>query len=92
MEFEWDPAKNRSNFSKHGFHFEDAELVFAGLSFTFEDRRLDYGETRLITIGLLEGRAVVITHSMRGEATRIISMRKANRREQKIYQERLGKN
>jgi uncharacterized protein len=92
MEYEWDAAKNRSHFSKHGFDFEDAELVFAGLSFTFEDRRFDYGETRLITIGLLAGRAVVITHSMRGEATRIISMRKANRREQKTHQERLGKN
>lgn len=92
MEFEWDPAKNRSNFAKHGFDFEDAELVFAGLSITFEDRRFDYGETRLVTIGRLEGREVVVTHSMRGKSTRIISMRKANRREQKIYQERLGKN
>jgi uncharacterized DUF497 family protein len=92
MEFEWDPAKNRSNFAKHGFDFEDARLVFEGFCFTFEDRRFQYGETRLITIGLLEGRAVVIAHSMRSESTRIISMRKANRREQKIYQERFGKN
>jgi uncharacterized DUF497 family protein len=72
MEFEWDPAKNRSNFAKHNFDFEDAELVFAGPCVTFEDRRFDYGEER------------------RGESTRIISMRKANRREQKIHQERLG--
>ncbi len=92
MEFEWDPPKNRSNFAKHNFDFEDAELVFAGPCFTFVDRRLDYGEERLITIGLLAGRAVVIAHSRRGNATRIISMRKANRRERKVYQERLGKN
>jgi uncharacterized protein len=91
MEFEWDPAKNRSNFAKHGLDFEDAREVFAGFSVTFVDRRFDYGETRLITIGRLDGREVVITHSMRGESMRIISMRKANRREQKIYQERLGK-
>jgi hypothetical protein len=92
MEFEWDPAKNRSNLAKHNFDFEDDELVFAGLCVTFEDRRFDYGEERLITSGLLEGRAVVVTHVRRGESTRIISMRKANRREQKTYQERLGKN
>jgi uncharacterized DUF497 family protein len=47
-------------------------------------------EERLITLGLLAGRVVIIAHAQRGEATRIISMRKANRREQKIYQERLG--
>jgi uncharacterized DUF497 family protein len=92
MEYEWDPAKNRSNFAKHGFDFDDAELVFDGLCSTFEDRRFDYGETRFITVGLLAGELVVIAHSVRGESTRIISMRKATQREQKTYQKRLGKN
>jgi hypothetical protein len=53
--------------------------------------RFVYGEERLITLGLLAGHLVVIAHSLRDEGTRIISMRKGNRREQKIYQERLGK-
>jgi uncharacterized DUF497 family protein len=57
---------------------------------TFEDDRFDYGEERLITLGLLAGRLVVIAHSPRDEGTRIISMRKGNRREQEIYQKRLG--
>ena len=57
---------------------------------TFVDDRFDYGEERLITLGVLAGRVVVIAHAPRGERTRIISMRKANRREQKIYQKRLG--
>jgi len=92
MEFEWDPAKNGTNLPKHNFDFEDAELVFGGPCFTFADRRFDYGEERLIRIGLLAGRAVVIAHARRGDRTRIISMRKANRRERKVYQERLGKN
>ena len=87
---EWDDAKNRSNFAKHGLDFADAELVFAGPCVTFLDDRFDYGEERLITLGLLARRLVTIAHAPRGEATRIISMRKANRREQKIYQERLG--
>jgi uncharacterized protein len=90
--YEWDRAKNRSNFAKHGLDFEDAEQVFTGPCVTFEDDRFDYGEERLITLGLLAGRVVIIAHAPHGEVTRIISMRKANRREQKIYQERLGQN
>ncbi|MFY9906409.1 MAG: BrnT family toxin [Terriglobales bacterium] len=90
MKYEWDEAKNRTNLAKHGLSFEDAEQVFAGPCVTFEDDRFVYGEERLITLGLLGGRLVVIAHSPRDEATRIISMRKGNRREKKIYQERLG--
>jgi uncharacterized protein len=87
---EWDEAKNRSNFIKHGLDFEDAEKVFAGPCLTFRDDRFEYGEERLITLGLLAGRVVVIAHAPRDDDTRIISMRKANRREQKIYEKRLG--
>jgi uncharacterized DUF497 family protein len=90
LAYEWDDAKNRSNFAKHGLDFADAELVFAGPCVTFVDNRFEYGEERFITLGLLAGRLVAIAHAPRGEATRIISMRKANRREQKIYQKRLG--
>jgi uncharacterized DUF497 family protein len=90
MRFEWDAAKNRSNFAKHGLDFADAELVFAGPCVTFIDDRFDYGKERFVTLGLLAGRLVVIAHAPRGAATRIISIRKANRREQKIYQKRLG--
>ena len=90
MRYEWDEAKNRKNLAKHGFTYEDAALVFDGPCVTFEDDRLDYGEERFITLGLLAGRLVVITHSPRDEGTRIISMWKGNRREQKAYQERLG--
>jgi len=93
MNYEWDEAKSSSNFAKHGLDFADAEQVLAGPCVTFVDSRFDYGEVRLITLGLLAGRVVVIAHASRGEdTTRIISMRKANQREQKIYQKRLGKN
>jgi uncharacterized protein len=90
MKYEWDEAKNRKNIAKHGLSFEDADQVFSGPCVTFEDDRFAYGEERLITLGLLAGRLVVIAHSPRDEGTRIISMRKGNRREQKIYQKRLG--
>ena len=91
MIYEWDVAKNRSNFAKHGLDFADAEQVLTSPCVTFVDSRFDYGERRLITLGLLAGRVVVVAHAPRGhDTTRIISMRKANRREQKIYQKRLG--
>jgi uncharacterized protein len=92
LRYEWDKKKARRNWVKHGFSFEDARFVFDGPTLTLEDDRFDYGERRLITLGLLVGRVVIIAHTARGDdATRIISMRKANRREQEIYQERLGK-
>ena len=91
MRYEWDEAKNRSNRAKHGLDFADAEQVFAGRCVTFVDDRFDYGERRLVSLGMLAGRVVVMAHSPRGhDATRIISMRKGNRREQKIYQKRLN--
>jgi uncharacterized DUF497 family protein len=89
MNYEWDEVKNRKNLAKHGLSFEDAEQVFSGPCVTFEDDRFTYGEQRLITLGLLAGRLVVIAHAPRDEATRIISMRRGNRREQEIYKKRL---
>jgi uncharacterized DUF497 family protein len=62
-----------------------ATEIFGGATLTVEDDREDYGETRLITIGFLEGRMVVMIWTQRGSARRIISLRKANEREQKAY-------
>jgi uncharacterized protein len=91
VRYEWDEAKNRSNRAKHGLDFADAERVFSGRCVSFIDARFDYGEKRLVTLGMLAGRVVVMAHAPRGhEVTRIISMRKANGREQKIYQKRLS--
>ena len=91
MRYEWDEDKRKQNRLKHGLDFADAEQVFAGRCISFVDDRFDYGEKRLVTLGVLAGRVVVMAHAPRGhEVTRIISMRKANRREQKIYQKRLG--
>lgn len=87
--YEWDKKKSKKNLSERGLDFADAETVFSGPCLTFEDTRFDYGEPRFITFGLLERRLVVIAHTPRGDKTRIISMRKANDREKKTYQERL---
>ena len=90
MPVEWDEEKCRANLEKHGLSFDDAWQVLAGDTITIPDERYDYGEDRLITLGRLAGRVVVVVHVARGEHTRIISMRKANAREQEIYQKRLS--
>ena len=59
--------------------------VFAGATLTVEDNRKDYGEPRYITIGFLANRMVILAWTQRGKARRIISMRKANEREQAVY-------
>ena len=89
MQTEWDEERCRANLEKHGLSFEDAWQVFDGDTITISDERYDYGEDRLITLGRLEGRVVVVVHVARMGKTRIISMRKANAREQEIYQKRL---
>ena len=85
MKFEWDEAKRKSNIKKHGFDFVDAEKVFDGATFTINDDRFDYGKNRYITLGMLEGIVIVITHLEEDELIRIISIRKATKNEQKIY-------
>jgi len=85
MKFEWDEAKQQSNLRKHRLDFADAETVFAGATFTFEDDRFEYGEDRYITLGLLRGIVVVIAHTEREEVIRVISMRKATKNEQRVY-------
>ncbi len=81
----FDTAKRDANLAKHRIHFRDALHVFAGGTFDFEDVRQDYPEPRIISIGYLAGRMVMIVWTERGMTRRIISMRKCNDREQKIY-------
>lgn len=89
LKFTWDAQKSELNLEKHGLDFADAELVFEQPTVTFEDDRFDYGEMRLVTLGVLEKREVVIVHTPRENKIRIISMRKANEKEKKIYKKRL---
>jgi uncharacterized DUF497 family protein len=65
--------------------FADAERVFAGPIFTFEDDREDYGEQRWVTLGLLGVKVVVIVHTETAEEIRVISMREADNNEQLLF-------
>lgn len=85
MRVEFDQAKRAVTLAERGLDFADAINVFEGRSITFEDERRAYGESRFITIGELGERMVVIVWTPRGHARRIISMRRANDREQALY-------
>ena len=90
MQIIFDVAKRDKTLIERGLDFADAKHVFAGVHLTAEDMRQAYGETRFITVGLLAKRMVVLVWTPRGAARRIISMRKANEREQNLYRHRLG--
>ena len=81
MRISYDPAKRQKTLDERGLDFEDAPIVFEGDTFEVEDTRRDYGETRMICFGYLEGRLVVIGYTPRGSVRHIFSMRKANGRE-----------
>jgi uncharacterized DUF497 family protein len=83
--FEWDESKRCSNLRKHGLDFADCGAVFMRPVTTMVDDRYDYGERRFVTLGLLGARVVNIVHAVSGECVRVISFRRATKREQARY-------
>ena len=87
MRFEWDDAKSDACFADRGFDFAYVAHAFldedriVGL-----DRRWDYGENRYRLLGAVDDRVFVVVYTMRGSNIRIISARKANRREVREYE------
>lgn len=90
MRIEFDDTKRRLTLMHRGLDMADAEVVFEGPTLTIADDRRDYGEARFITIGYLDTRMVVMVWTPRGDVRRIISLRKANAREQARNKDRLG--
>ena len=89
MRFTWDEAKRKRKLGDHGLDFVDAERVFNGPTFTYEDDRFRYEEQRFLTLGLFKGIAVSIVHTETKDRIHIISFRKATRRETAILFENL---
>lgn len=86
-DFEWNEDKNRKNIANHGISFEMAKRIFEGPVFTREDDILDYGEIREISIGMIDGMAVlVVVYIDRNERTRLISAHPATSQERKRYE------
>ena len=85
MELTWSETKRASNIVAHGLDFADAQSVFEGMTYTFEDDRFSYSEQRFVTLGLLAGIPVSVVHTENDHEIRIISFRKATKRESQIY-------
>jgi uncharacterized protein len=81
MAITFDPAKRDETLAKRRLDFEDAEIVFAGVTLDVEDTRKNYGKIRMICFGFLGDRMVVVGYVERGSDRHIFSMRKANDRE-----------
>jgi len=90
MQIEFDSDKCDKTLAERGLDFARAAEVFASALVDVPDTRFEYGEKRFNTVGSLDGRMVVMAWTPRGEVRRIISMRKANEREQWRYTQHLG--
>ena len=87
MRITFDPAKNEKNIAERGLSFAlAAELEWEG-ALTIEDTRHDYGETRLRVLALLNGRLHAVVVTPRQDELRIISFRKANHKEERLYEQ-----
>ena len=90
MKYQWDPEKARANVKKHRVEFADAVGVFEDpRAITLEDPDSE-GEQRFVSIGMdFLGRIIVVVYTYRGEALRLISARKATKKEVSFYEKRI---
>ena len=85
--FEWDEAKRAANLDAHGVDFRDALRFDWDSAQLTNDTRREYGEARIIAVGRIGPRVHVLVFTPRAERIRIISLRKANDRETRRYEE-----
>jgi hypothetical protein len=85
VEIEFDSAKDARNLRERGLSFALALILFENLLGEVEDTRRDYGERRMIAFGLIAGRLHACVYTVRGSTRRIISLRKASRKEQLLW-------
>ena len=86
MELEWDEAKSDACFRERGFDFAHAARAFFDPHRRLQpDTRREYGEDRFQLTGRVDGRVFVLAYTLRSQAIRIISARKANQREVQRY-------
>ncbi len=85
MEFEWDQAKHALTVQERGIGFDSASRIFQGRVVMWKDDRHDYGEARFRAVGEMEGAILHVVFTWRGVARRIISVRRANRKEVMLW-------
>ncbi len=87
MDYEWDPSKARTNLTKHGVPFEAVAAFDWERAIIWQDTRRNYGEKRWIAIAPIGARLHVLVFARQGGRVRVISLRKANRRERNAWHE-----
>lgn len=86
MDFEWNENKNKTNKEKHDISFEKAKDVFKdSKKIITEDTRKDYGENHFIVVGKVTNVILTVVYTIRKTAVRIISARRANKKERNEY-------
>jgi uncharacterized DUF497 family protein len=85
MAITFDPEKSAKNVAERGLSFELVEKLEWDTAYVKEDIRKDYGETRLQVLAFLDDRLYAAVVTPRGEDLRVISFRKANKKEVKLY-------
>jgi hypothetical protein len=90
-EFEWDSRKEAENIRERGIDFIVGSLIWDSPVYERVDARQDYGEIRLVGFGDVEGDVLAVVYTWRGIKRRIISVRKADRRERRLYREEIQK-
>jgi len=85
VNIEFDDVKDATNLAKHGVSLAVGAVILANLVGEVVDDRQDYGERRMNAFGLVQGRLLVCTYTLRNDARRIISVRRASRQEQRIW-------
>ena len=88
MEFEWDPAKSAATERQRGIDFDRAAEIFLGKRVEWADDRKHYGEPRIRAVGESAGELLHVVYTERGEVIRIISARRANRKERALWHSR----
>ena len=88
MKYEWDEDKRVANYIKHNVDFLDAERFEWTSAIEAIDDRAEYGEERWIALGYIDNRLHVLIYALRGDSIRLISLRRANSRERKYYEEK----
>lgn len=86
MEISYDPAKNARNIAERGISFDRATEFDWSEALIVEDNRMDYGERRFQALGLMEGRLHMLVFTPRDERVHVISLRRANAREERRYE------
>jgi hypothetical protein len=81
MEFEWDPVKSAATERERGISFDRAAEIFTGRMIEWTDHRNDYGEQRVRAVGESAGELLHVVYTRRGETIRLISARRASRKE-----------